>query len=437
MKNNYNKKLKNILYCSLVFYSTLQGASLEEVLKKNIYRNPQVQVSKANYQSSLHDLEKVKAGNKPTLDISGEVGRERTQIDYSFEGNRELNENQARLVGRYNLFKGYKITHELKEKKFAIEVAKNQVLDKINSSASLIIQVYVEVLRKKALLGVSEENYVNHLETLEKVELRLRAGDGYESNYRQTKARVKLAQANKLLAKRAYVNSKINYKRFMKDFPDVSSMRMPFVMLSIDESKVEDFVQKAYRRNYKMEIQKSKIDVSKSLYAQEKSRDYPSLDLEISQAWSNNVHGFEGADNSQKLALVLNYNLYNGGADQAAKLSALKRSEMQEGNLDDIKLDVEEQIRISLMKYLLLESQLEIIKEQLEHLLGTTELYTLEYQNSKRTIIDLLNIKQEYNYAQSQKINAKFDKLLAYYQFKSAMGELLEEFGLSDILELP
>ncbi|CAA6824734.1 MAG: Unknown protein [uncultured Sulfurovum sp.] len=436
MKNNYYLNLKYILYCLLLLNISLKAASLEEALKKNIYNNPQVKVSIANYQAAEHDLERVKAGERPSLDVSGELGRERTQIDYSFDGNRELNERQARVVGRYNLFEGYKTTHEIREKKSALNVAKNQLLEKVNRSVSLMIQVYIEVLRKKALLEISENSYENHLETLEKVKLRLKAGDGYESNYRQTKARVKLAEGNMLLAKRTYMNAKINYKRFLNVFPDTDRMKQPFVNFQIDESKTEEFIRKAYKRNYKLETQKAQVAVSQSLYEQTKSSDYPTLDLEVSQAWNNNVHGFTGADNSQKVALVLNYNLYNGGADQASKLSALKRSELEENSLDDIKLNVEEQIRIAIMKYVMLEAQLEITEAQLEQLLGTQTLYELEYQNSKRTIIDLLNIKQEYSYARAQKINTQFDQLLTYYQFKSAMGELVDEFDLSDTLEL-
>ena len=429
------KKLKYILYCFILFTTVGEALNLEKVIQKNIYNNPQIRVALANYQASKYELERANAGYKPTLDVRAETGRERTKIDYSFEGSRALNERQVALVGSYNLFEGYKTTHEVGEKQASLEVSRNQLFEKVNKISSFMVQVYLELLRRKALLDVEEKNYQNHLETLEKVRRRLEAGDGYESDYRQTKARVKLAEGNRLIAKRQYLNAQINYKRFLGRFPTINSMETPIVFLKSSDAGIEASVTLAKAKNFKLKAQHAKVEVSKSLYAQEKSKYYPTLDVEVSQAWNNNVHGFEGKDNSQKVALVFNYNLYNGGADQASQLSALKRSEMQEGSLDDIKLGVEEEVRIALMKYALLQSQLDLNSEQLELLRGTRALYELEYQNSKRTIIDVLNIKQEYNYAQSQKINAQYDQLLAYYQFKNAMGELINEFHLDKLLE--
>jgi len=430
------KKIKYILYCSILFPFFVKALTLKETITKNLYQNPQIRMSSENYQASYYELERVKAGNKPTLNLSGEIGKERTEVDYGFEGNRQLTEYQLSLVGRYNLFEGYKTKHKINEKESVLEVAKNQFFQKVNKVSFSIIQVYLQLLWKKALLDIEEKSYQNHLETLEKVKIRLQAGDGYESDYRQTKARVKLAEVNRLLAQKVYLNAKINYKRFMNRLPDFSIMETPLVSFTFEESQIEDFIEKAYRNSFILKAQKSQLNVSKSLYAQEKSSDYPTLDLEISQAWNSNLHGFEGGDNSQKVALVLNYNLYNGGADKASQLSALKRSEIESGSLDDIKLLIEEEIRVSLMKYKILEQQIELTTEQLENLLGTKELYELEYQNSKRTVIDLLNIKQEYIHAQSQKVNATFERLLIYYQFRSVTGDLVAEFELDNLLEM-
>ena len=118
-------KLKYILYCFIVFPLLGNALTLEETIKENLYRNPQIKVSIENYKASYYELQKVKSSDKPTLDISGEVGRERTKIDYSFEGNRQLNEQQMAIVGRYNLFEGYKNRYRIIEKESALEVAKN------------------------------------------------------------------------------------------------------------------------------------------------------------------------------------------------------------------------------------------------------------------------------------------------------------------------
>jgi len=428
-------KLKYILYYSILLTIVGEAVTLERLIQENLIKQPQIRVAIAKYEASKYSLEEAKAGYRPTVDVRGELGREETEIEYSFDGTHSLDERQVSLIGSYNLFEGYKTKHKIHEKEASIEVSRNRVLQTLNQMTSLMVKVYLEVLRKSELLQIEEQNYQNHLQTLEKVRLRLEAGDGYESDYRQTKARVKLAEGNRLIAKRAYLNAEINYRKFFRTLPRVESMIAPTVSLNLQESQLNEALKEAEEKSYDMQIQQAKTAVAKSLFAQEQSRDYPTLDIEVSHAWNNNVHGFEGRDRSSKVALVLNYNLYNGGADQAAKRRALKNSEAQEESLDEVKLNIEEELHLALMSYNILERQVELSQEQLHHLEGTRELYELEYQNSKRTIIDLLNIKQEYAYAKTEAINAHYDQLLAYYQFKQIKSELLEAFHLEDILE--
>ena len=430
-------KLKYILYCFIVFSFLGRAVTLEETIKENLYRNPQIKVSIQNYKASFYELKRVMGEKRPTLNLSGELGKERTKVDYSFNGSRQLTEHQLLLSGRYNLFDGDELKHKIGEKESALTLAKNQLLQKVNKISFSIIEVYLQLLWKKSLLEIEEENYQNHLETLEKVKIRLQAGDGYESDYRQTKARVKLAQLNRVLAQRLYREAKIRYRRLVKDSPSISLMRIPRVNFYFDDKKVEAFISKAYHNNFTLQAQKSQQNISRELYFQEKSSSYPTVDLELSQSWNNNVHGFKGGDSGQKVALVFNYNLYDGGVEHASQLSALKRSEMEQESLEDIKLMVAEEIRLALMKYKVLEEQIALSREQLSYLDGTRELYELEYQNSKRTIIDLLNIKQEYIHAKAQQVNSTFEQLLSYYQFKSVMGELTQLFRLDELLEMP
>jgi len=431
------KKLKNILYCSFIFPLFLSADSLEILLKKNIYKHPQVKSSVANYQSRLHELDEAKAGYKPHLNFSAEYGKERSKIPSSFKGSRQLNTKSSRIVGSYNLFEGFKTTNKVAEKNSAVEVAKNKLFQKINKLSFLMIQVYIEVLRRKELLEIEDKNVDNHLESLEKVKLRLEAGDGYESDLRQTKARVKLAQTNQLIREREYKNAQINYRRFMEKAPVSSSMSLPKTTLIFSEKQIDSLIIEAQKKNHLAQVKSHEIEISKAVYEQQRSKNYPSLNVEVSKTWSDNLNGFKGEDESSKVALVFNYNFYNGGADKASQLSAMKKSEMSLYELDDLKLDIEERIRISLMKYDMLESQEKLLNEQLELLQGTRNLYEIEYQHNKRTIIDLLNIKQEYNYAKSQKTNVYYDKMLAYFQFKSTMGSLVKDFHLDDILERP
>jgi adhesin transport system outer membrane protein len=152
MRNNYIKKLKYILYCVILLTSIGASITLEEVIQENINANPQIRVSLANYEASKYELTSANAGYNPTLDLRAETGKERTEVDYSFAGSRELNERQVALVGRYNLFEGYKTKHKVNEKRSELEVSKNQLLKKVNKISAFMVQVYLELLRRNSLV---------------------------------------------------------------------------------------------------------------------------------------------------------------------------------------------------------------------------------------------------------------------------------------------
>ncbi|MCH9740714.1 MAG: TolC family protein [Epsilonproteobacteria bacterium] len=427
-------KIKLGLYFHILLLSILSADSLEEVLKNSVQHHPKTKVALENYKASMYEFKKSNANYQPTLDISAEMGREHTEIASSFKGAKALNERQLRVVGNYNLFDGFSTTYKSDEKQFAVQVAKNRAYQTINQVAFLTIQAYLDVLRRKELLDIESKSLDNHLETLEKVKIRLQSGDGYESDYRQTRARVKLAEVNKLMVEKQYTHAQIHYRQFIQSVPNVTAMSSPLVSLDTNISKIEVLTEKIKKDNLQIKGKVLETQMAKSIYQQEQSAYYPTVDLELSQSWNNNVHGFEGQDDSYKLALIMNYNLYSGGANRASELSALQKIKMSEGSLDDVKLTVEENLQLSLMKYNILKEQLVLLNQQLEHLLETKKLYELEYQNSKRTVIDVLNIKQEFSYAQTQKTNAHYDQLLAYYQFKYVMGTLVQEFNLEGII---
>lgn len=427
--------IKIILSLSIVGLTLGYGESLNDTVQEAISKNPQIQEASLNLKASMHELEVAEAGYKPTLDVRAEEGRERTNSPANERELKIYNEEQVSIVGKYNLFAGFETRYKISEKSESVELAKNQLNEKANKIALLTTQVYLDVLRKKELFEITHTNYQLHLDTLNKVTTRVRAGDGYESDVKQTESRVDLARLNSIIAKKNYEQSQINYRRLLLDIPNVENMNKPIISyeedLKMQKTSSDDEIKKAHNQNFQIKIEESKNKISDYLFKQQESKYYPTVDLEVSKNYNDNIYGIKGRDDSSKIAVVLNYNIYNGGADKASKLAALKRHEMTLKSKEDTKLTTEESLRISLLQYNILTTQTTLLESQLKHLERTIELYDKEYQNSKRTIIDVLNVKQEYNYAKSQEVNTVYDKLLTYYQFKSVMGDLLREYNLN------
>lgn len=433
-------KLKTVLCLNILVVSMGYGESLDDLVKGAILKNPQVMESYYNYQVSEEELKVVEARKYPTLDLTHEEGRERTRTPAN-EGNRKFfNERQTSLVGRYTVFDGFERENTILEKQETRDLAKTQLDEKTNNIAFLVTQVYLDVLRKKALLERATKNYELHQETFTIVSARVAGGAGYDSDVNQTKARVDLAETNKVIAEKNYQLSQINYERFMLNPPNINAFEAPKLdlnalehMKSLDNN-MDEILEIANQKSFKVKIEESKNKIAKHVFQQQDKYYLPTVELVASISKNKNVYGIEGLDKGSKIALVMNYNLYNGGADEALKVAALKRHAMSLESTTESKLVTKENLQITSMQFKMLTQQLQLVASQLKTLKRTSELYEMEYDNNIRSIIDVLNVKQEYNYAESQEINMEYDRLLSYYQFKYTMGELLEEFKLFSLI---
>jgi outer membrane protein, adhesin transport system len=87
---------------------------------------------------------------------------------------------------------------------------------------------------------------------------------------------------------------------------------------------------------------------------------YPKVDLEVSQSY-NDVHhtnGFDQPDDRFRARLVLNYNLYKGGADRAEELKGISTINQETQTMLESKRQALEGIEFSWNAYQYIEKQL-------------------------------------------------------------------------------
>jgi len=434
--------IKKVLLIFVLVISA-NSKTLKDLAKEVIVLNPEVNEALEHYRVSLKELKKAKAGHYPTIEVSGEVGKEYTESPGSFlsDSTNVMKADTDNLgldipvvvVGRLNLFSGFRIQNLIKEKERAIESASNRLFEKATKITNSIVQSYLDILRKKELLKISDDNIKIHKDILNKVERRLLAGVGYESEQHHTKSRLNLAQLNKIIASKKYQNAIIKYKKAIYNLP-YSYKDIDFELDNLTLKDEDIQLNRAKENNFNIKSKRVEIDVAKHIYKQQKSKYYPTIDLEVSRIWNENIYGLEYIDSSYKAAIVFKWNLYNGGADEASRVSSLYNIHKNIENLDNEKLMLEEKVKMLLLEYKLLQEQYKVIDMQLANIKKTKELYEKEFQNNKRTLVDLLNIRQDYNNAMKQKIDTKYDRLQILFNIKASTGDIVKYFELEELL---
>ncbi len=398
----------------------LSALTLNEMVKETLYSNPQMQQKVSDYKAVKYDLDRANAGYKPTLDISGAYGYEKVEKEL-FDN--ELMRREAGVVARENLFQGFNTKYDIKEQKARIIGARQSALQTANTLALRAAEVYLQVLRQKALLDLQQENIETHERIYAMIRQKTEQGLGRRSDVEQTEGRLALAYANYITQMNNYHDAVTNFERVYGQSYPANQMQMP-ENPSLPAGDLESLQQMAYTYNPTLVLEQADIDTRQAKYKKDQSLFYPKLDAELSADWNDNISGIEGQDDSYKAMLRLGYNLYNGGADEALRLQNLQYVESQRESKRDQERAVAEKLKLSWISAQVLSRQLRCLELHAKLSKKTSESYAKEYQLGRRSLLDLLNVELEYNEARQKIITSRNELIFSYYRILESLGLL-------------
>jgi outer membrane protein OmpA-like peptidoglycan-associated protein len=123
--------------------------------------------------------------------------------------------------------------------------------------------------------------------------------------------------------------------------------------------------------------------------------------------------------------LILNYNLFRGGADRADVQKHITKINQEVDIQRELKRQVIEGLDLSWDAYEMIGKQIVDLKEYQQFSEKTLELYKEEYNMGRRSLLDLLASQNDLINARTQMTGAKFDLLFAKYRILDAMGTMV------------
>lgn len=178
----------------------------------------------------------------------------------------------------------------------------------------------------------------------------------------------------------------------------------------------------ALEYNPSLLVGKYNIKGAEALYRESKSKFYPTIDVQVSENYNNNFDEYLGKDDRFQAMLLLNYNIFNGGADEAARRNKLSRVSQEVAVVDDMRRQVIEGIDLSWGSYELSLNQIPVLRNYQHQSSETLRLYVKEFVLGERSLLDLLAAENDLIRANAEQINAKYDLLLSKYRILDAMG---------------
>lgn len=420
----------NITIVALAVLTSLaaQAQTIPEPLvaaaRKAVVSNPEVQARYNGFQAAGNERDVARGGFFPQIDLRAGTGRESRTTPLTNYG--RYNFGGTSLTLNQMLFDGLFTPNEVKRLGYA-KLTRYYELSEISENTALeAVRAYADVVRYRELVEAATQNYVVHKQITGQVEERANAGVGRRVDVEQGTGRLALAESNLLIELTNLHDVSARYLRIIGEKPPAVLPKLPAkfqlgTMPASTDALMREGLPNSPTINAALEnvrAQKTAIDTRKSAYM-------PRLDLRLYDNRDRNLLGLSGNTRVNGVELVLNYNLFRGGADRARERQAIDVHEQARDLKEKACRDVRQNLSIAY-------SDVRTLGEQLayrdQHRLSTEksrEAYLQQFELGQRTLLDLLDSQNEFFQANRAYLNTSYDQIIAQARTLSGMGQLV------------
>ncbi len=403
--------------------------SLPDAVEKAILRNPEVMARLHDYQAADAERDIARGGLFPRVDLQGYTGRERRDTPISPVST--YNRPGYQLQLRQLIFDGFATQSDIKRLGYARAVRYFELLGTTDEIAYEASRAYLDVLRYRELARLAQENWAIHKETVDQIERRVKAGVGRRVDLEQAFGRLALAQSNWLTESSNLHDVSQRYQRVVGEAPLDSLQAPPTFTDKLPAEK--EVLRQAVTSNPGFRAAVSNIRSSRANIDVQRANYSPTVEFRANTGMDKNLLGVTGETYSSAMQVLLNWNLFKGGADEAR----IRQSHEQLYNATDLRdkacRDIRQQTAIAWNDIKKLKEQLGYLEQ---HQLSTEkarDAYRQQFDIGQRSLLDVLNTENELFEAKRASARARYDLTQAELRVLTQTHRILPSMQLASV----
>ncbi|MEL6420828.1 MAG: TolC family outer membrane protein [Pseudomonadota bacterium] len=402
--------------------------TLRGVVNRTLSENPEIAALRANRRAIDEELEAAKGLGLPKLDVEGKAGyiwREQT----SGGGLSAFEDDTHRysLGGTLSVpvYDGFKTRNEVARQTARVQSARFRVQDTASSLALEAIRAYMEVMRAQKIVSIAHQNIIAHRAIMQRVVESRRAGRSTDVDLKQARSRIASAKASHVEARAKLANAKSLYFAVIGSSPkNLKPVSPPFNRLP---GSVKEAILKARENAPALIALSFDHEAAEAAIGTAESEFHPKVSVEVSGNTVRNANdAFDDQDDFSAM-LVFRKNLYNGGIDRARIEEARHRSEQVYHTRRNARRLLEKEIRLSWVAIRSSRERTTALAQQADLSRGLTSLYASQFRIGNRSLLDLLDIRNEVFVSETALATEQFIAGFNVYRIMAAMGTLVEE----------
>ncbi len=420
---------------SIVFAANGASANtvtLQDTLNFAFGYSPNIKAAQESRQQSVHNVRMAEAGYYPSIGIWAGVGAEQT--DSAATRAASL---QEYVVGTANA--GIQLSQTLWEgglTNASVRMREEELLyrgwllmDSANSLAYSAISAHTDVLRRRELVRLAEDNVNENKHILSILRTRYNQGLSSDGDVKLVQGRLGRAEATLSMHKQGLQTAMATYTRVTgQPVPmHLAPVPMPLrVFTNLDEAR-NACVAKNYRIQSDLAAIRNAaadVDVARSNFS-------PRLSIDAGPTYID--QGYKGDTHQLSWSAMLNmqWDVYSGGADLANMKSKAARVRELRQVLHQSMDQLNEELHITYATTISSAEQAKYYGQAAVAARGAKSNYNAQFKVGQKDLLSVLDAEGEYYFSATEMAVSKTDALLGHYRMLAVTGELLDELKIN------
>jgi adhesin transport system outer membrane protein len=407
------------------------AGSLAAAAQKAITNNPEVTSRLNAMRAATNEADVARGGYYPKVDLGASIGRDSDRITSRDPQSQSLNRNGLALSANQILWDGQSTRKEVERLGHARVTRYFEFLSATEDTALEATRAYLDVQRFRKLVGLAEDNYVQHKYAFDQLQTKSKAGVGRGVDTEQANARLALADSNLTTEVANLHDVSARYLRVVGEAPAGKLPQASGLDRGI-QSNNSDTVNQALARNASISAAVENLRATEAQASGKQGAGYqPKVEARIRSGIGKNFDGVQDQKRDTAAEIALNWNLYNGGSDQARVRQYADLINQAADLRDKSCRDVRQTAAIAHNDIRKLKDQLAALDRNVLAIEKARDAYRQQFEIGQRSLLDLLNAENELYTAKRAYANAEFDLQLAYARTQAAKNTLASTLGLA------
>ena len=402
--------------------------TITDAIKQAVETNPGVTEAAANRRATEAELRQNQSTLLPQVRLQAEAGPEKLTRFNAVPvppGNGEWRNNarEGSVIIRQLVFDGFASLNEIWRQTARVDAAAARVHERTELIALDAAEAYIDMVRYQRLIALAEENVASHRSIVGDVKRRFEGGRSGEGDFQQSNERLSGAQAVLAEFRIRYDDAKARYRRAVGLEP--YNLRFPGRLPALPPSK-DDSLAIALRHNPTLRAAGADAEAAKFGFRATAGAFVPTITLEGKATRGVDSQDILGKREDITGKVVMSWDVFRGGQDMWRRSEMAERMIEQTQRLARLQRDAFKSLDKAWAARTLTSDRIAALTRQSEAARLVIGSYTKEYELGQRTLIDLLDSRNQYFNALVSLTSSRAVAVFADYQLLAAMGHLLE-----------